>query len=76
MRKWKKEYQTVRKTMLSQIRLTPFDPNKSLRLVIDASCTEGAGYVLFQFIDEMNPEGRSFDSQCKLYKVQRVSTEI
>ena len=48
-----KEYETVRKTILSQIRLTPFDPNKSLRLVIDASCTEGAGYVLFQFLDEM-----------------------
>ena len=33
-----KEYEVVRETtMLEQIQLTPFDPNKSLRLVIDAA---------------------------------------
>ena len=41
--------------MLAQIQLTPFDPKKSLRLVIDAASTEGAGFVLFQWRDEMNP---------------------
>ena len=50
-----KEYESVRETMLEQIRLTPFDPNKSLRLVIDAASTEGAGFALFQFVDEMDP---------------------
>ena len=44
-----REYETVRKTLLSQVRLTPYDPNKSLCLAIDTSCTEGCGYVLFQF---------------------------
>ena len=32
-----KEYEVVRETMLGQIQLTPFDPNKSLRLVIYAA---------------------------------------
>ena len=50
-----KEYEVVRETVLEQIQLTPFDPNKSLRLVIDAASTEGAGFVLFQFVDEINP---------------------
>ena len=69
-----KEYETVRKTLLSQIRLTPYDPNKSLRLVIDASCTEGCGYVLFQFLDEMNPgEGSSIVSaNCTRFKESQL----
>ena len=69
-----KEYETVRKTMLSQIRLTPFDPNKSLRLVIDASCTEGCGYVLFQFLDEMNPgeESSIVSANCTRFKESQL----
>ena len=69
-----KEYETVRKTLLSQVRLTPYDPNKSLRLVIDASCTEGCGYVLFQFLDEMNPgEGASIVSaNCTRFKESQL----
>ena len=35
--------------------MTPFDPNKSLRLVINAASPEGAGFVLFQFVDEIDP---------------------
>ena len=45
-----KEYEVVRKIVFEQIQLTPFDLNKSLRLVI-----ESAGFVLFKFVDEMNP---------------------
>ena len=44
-----KEYEGVRKIMLEQIQLTP------LRLVIEGASTYGAGFVLFQFVDEMNP---------------------
>ena len=32
-----KEYKSVREALLAQIQLTPFDPKKSLRLVIDAA---------------------------------------
>ena len=49
------EYNTVRKTTLEQISLTPFDNRKTLRLMIDGASTEGAGYVLFQWVNEMNP---------------------
>ena len=49
-----REYEAVRKTMLEQIQLTPFEPNKSLILVIDGASTEGAGFGLFQWVDEMN----------------------
>ena len=35
--------------------MTSFNPNKSLRLVIDAASTDGAGFVLFQFVDNMDP---------------------
>ena len=42
--------------MLEQIQLTPFDPKKSLRLVTDAASTEGAGFVFFQWSDELSPK--------------------
>ena len=42
-----KEYSMVRKTMLEQIRLTPFNPDKTLRLIIYRASTEGVGIVLF-----------------------------
>ena len=41
-----REYSTVSKTLLEQIRLTPYNPDKTLRLII----------VLFQWIDELNPD--------------------
>ena len=50
-----KEYRTVKKTMLEQICLTPYNPDKTLRLKIDRSSTEGIGFVLFQWIDELDP---------------------
>ena len=42
-----KEYNTVRKTMLEHISLTPFDERKTLRLIIDGASTEGVSFVLF-----------------------------
>ena len=51
-----REWEITRKIMLEQIQLTPFDPKKSLRLVIDAASTEGAGFVLFQWRDELDPK--------------------
>ena len=46
-----REYNVLRKAMLEQIQLTPFHPNKSLRLVVDEASTEGASFVLFQWVD-------------------------
>ena len=55
MDKMEREYNIVRKGMLEEIQLTPFDPNKSLRLVIDGASTKGVSFMLFQWADEMNP---------------------
>ena len=50
-----REYVTVRKTMLKQIHLTPYNEEKTLRLIIDGASTDGVGFVLFQWIDKMDP---------------------
>ena len=48
------EYQNVKKVMCEQIRLSPYDPTKTLRLVIDGASLQGVGFVLFQWIDELS----------------------
>ena len=50
------EYEAVKKVMVTQIRITPFDPAKVLRLVIDGASSIGVGFVLFQYIDDEDPE--------------------
>ena len=49
------EYNTVKKTVLTQIKLTLFDEKKTLRLMIDGASTEGVGFVLFQWVNRMDP---------------------
>ena len=49
------EYNKMRKTMLTLIKLTPFDENKTLRLMIDGASTKGMSSVLLQWGNEMNP---------------------
>ena len=68
------EYESIRKAMLEQIQLTPFDPNKSLRLVIDAASTEGAGFALFQFVDEMDTSSGAVivNANCKRFKESQL----
>ena len=46
------EYNNVREIMINQIRLSPYDPSKPLRLVIDGASSLGVGFVLFQWLDE------------------------
>ena len=46
----KREYVTVRQTILEQIiGLTPFDERERLRLIVDGASKEGVGFVLFQW---------------------------
>ena len=40
--------------MINQIRLSPYDPSKPLRLVIDGASSLGVGFVLFQWLDEVD----------------------
>ena len=41
--------------MQEQIHLTPYNQDKTLRPIIDGAGTEGVGFVLFQWIDKMDP---------------------
>ena len=68
--KMDQEYGIVRKTMLEQIQLTPFDSNKSLRLVIDGASTEGVGFELFLWVDKMNLGDRAVivNANCTRFK--------
>ena len=49
------EYLAVKKIITSQIRLSPYDPEKKLRLVIDGASSVGVGFVLFQFLSDAEP---------------------
>ena len=40
--------------MLKQIHLTPYNEEKTLRLIIDGASTDGVGFVLFQWIDKID----------------------
>ena len=64
------EYNTVRKTMLTEIKLTPFHEKKNLKLMIDGASTEGVGFVLFQEVNQMDPlEGAMIvNANCSRFK--------
>ena len=49
------EYQAVKEIMVTQIRLSPYDPEKQLRLIIDGASSLGVGYVLFQYLNDQDP---------------------
>ena len=49
------EYLAVKLVMQTQIRLSPYDPVKRLRLIIDGASSAGVGYVLFQWVDDSDP---------------------
>ena len=50
------EYKNVIKIMQTRIRLSPYDPNKRLRLVIDGVKTLGTGFLLIQYLNNAKPE--------------------
>ena len=49
------EYQNAMDIMKTRIKLSPYDPTKRLRLIIDGAKTVGTGFVLCQYINEENP---------------------
>ena len=44
------EYQNAMNVMKTRIMLTPYDPKKRLRLIIDEAKTIGTGFVLCQLL--------------------------
>ena len=49
------EYQNAMHVMKTRIKLSPYDPEKRLRLTIDGAKTVGTGFVLCQYVNEANP---------------------
>ena len=49
------EFKAVKNIMATQIRLSPYDPEKRLRLVIDGASSIGVGFVLFQYLNDADP---------------------
>ena len=50
------EYNAIKALMVSHIRLSPYDPKKELRLIIDGASNIGVGFCLFQYLDDQHPE--------------------
>ena len=44
--------------MKTRIKLSPYDPKKRLRLIIEGAKTVGTGFVLCQYVNEANPSQR------------------
>ena len=42
-------------TMKRMLTLSPYNPKKRLRLIIDGAKTVGTGFVLFQYLDDADP---------------------
>ena len=49
------EYQNAMHVMKTRIKLSPYDPKKRLRLIIDGAKTIRTGFVMCQYVNENNP---------------------
>ena len=45
-------YQNIKQRMKKQLKLSPYNPNQRLRLVIDGARTAGTGFLLIQYADD------------------------
>ena len=48
------EFQFLKKTMKKSLKLSPYNPDQRLRLIIDGSRTIGTGFILIQYINDDN----------------------
>ena len=48
------EFQFLKKTMKLSLKLSPYNPEQKLRLIIDGSRTIGTGFILIQYINDDN----------------------
>ena len=50
------EFRFLKKTMKQSLKLSPYNPEQKLRLIIDGSRTIGTGFILIQYINDENVE--------------------
>merc|ERR1712030_70400 len=51
------EFEKVKIIFTDQIRLSPFNPDREINILIDAAKTKGVGYCFFQYVNDDDPEG-------------------
>ena len=50
------EFQFLKKSMKKSMKLSPYNPEQKLRLIIDGSRTIGTRFILIQYINDDNVE--------------------
>ena len=51
------EFEKVKIIFTDQIRLSPFNPDREINILIDAANKSGVGYCFYQYLNDDDPEG-------------------
>ena len=51
------EFEKVKLIFTDQIRLSPFNPDKEINILIDAANKSGVGYCFYQYVNDEDKEG-------------------
>ena len=51
------EFQKVKQIFTKQIRLSPFNPDRKINILIDGANSSGVGYVFYQNLNDEEPNG-------------------
>ena len=52
------EFEKVKTIFTDQIRLSPFNPDKEINILIDAANKSGVGYCFYQYVNDEDKEGK------------------
>ena len=51
------EFEKIKIIFTDQIRLSPFNPDREINILIDAANKSGVGYCFYQYLNDDDPEG-------------------
>ena len=51
------EFEKVKEIFTKQIRLSPFNPDREINILIDAANKSGVGYCFYQNVNDNEPDG-------------------
>ena len=57
------EFEKVKIIFTDQIRLSPFNPDREINILIDAANKSGVGYCFYQYLNDDDPEGEVLIAQ-------------
>merc|ERR1711947_53599 len=72
------EFEKVKIIFTDQIRLSPFNPDKEINILIDAANKSGVGYCFYQYVNDDDKEGEVtiVNANSSALKTQRQSNAI